>query len=101
MNDLAQHVARISNGWDDNPARQNRFKRSLYQPLWFDIDQRSIFRKSWQYLCREEQLAKPGDYMAASVGGQSIIACRQKDGSLKAFYNVCKHRGHELLSGHR
>ena len=38
--------------------------------------------------------------MAASVGGQSIIACRQKDGSLKAFYNVCKHRGHELLSGH-
>lgn len=101
MIDLAHDVARISNGWDENPARAKSLHKEAYiDPKWYDIDQRHIFRRSWQYLCHEEQLAKPGDYMAATVGGQSIVVCRQKDGRLKAFFNVCKHRGHELLSGH-
>ena len=95
-----QEVERIAQGWDQDAAKAKSIHKDAYiNAHWHDIDRTHIFRKSWQYLCHENQLAKPGDYLAAQMHGQSIFVCRQSDGSLKAFYNVCKHRGHELLSG--
>ncbi|MEO1865295.1 MAG: ring-hydroxylating oxygenase subunit alpha, partial [Pseudomonadota bacterium] len=44
-------------------------------------------------------LGSSGDYVATEIQGQSVFACRDKSGELQAFYNVCKHRGHELLKG--
>ena len=95
-----QEVERIAQGWDQDAAKAKSIHKDAYiNAHWHDIDRTHIFRKSWQYLCHENQLAKPGDYLAAQLHGQSIFVCRQSDRSLKAFYNVCKHRGHELLSG--
>ena len=100
MDDLAAGIERISSGWDGDPAAARSLHKDAYiDPFWHGIDQRHIFHRSWQFLCHEEQLASPGDYAATSIQGRSIFACRQRDGSLKAFYNVCKHRGHELVSG--
>ena len=81
--DLAGDIARISKGWDDNPARAKSLHKEAYiDPRWFERDQQHIFRRSWQYLCHEEQLASAGDYMAASIGGLSVVVCRQRDGGL-------------------
>ena len=54
---------------------------------------------SWQWVCHIEKLREPGAYVTTTIAGQSIMVVRDKDGTLRAFYNVCKHRAHELLQG--
>lgn len=96
----AKDVEWIGEGWDQNPAYSKSIHKDTYiKPDWHIVDRDHIFRKSWQFVCHENQLPNAGDYIATHLHGQSIFICRQNDGSLKAFYNVCKHRGHELLSG--
>lgn len=58
-----------------------------------------IFARSWQYAGRLEQLAKPGDYLAARAGHIPIALVRDRSGALNAFVNVCRHRGHEVVTG--
>ena len=72
---------------------------SYRDPLFLDVERQQIFGNSWQFLCHEEKLHTPGSYVTADIQGKSIVACRGEDGELHAFYNVCKHRGHELLQG--
>jgi choline monooxygenase len=68
-------------------------------PKWFDVDQRAIFARTWQWLCHAEKLREPGGYVTGTVAGMPVVAVRDETGALRAFYNVCKHRAHELLSG--
>lgn len=90
----------VLQGWSDAPERARSLHKNAYiDPAWLDVDKREIFHKSWQFLCHEEMLRDPGSYATANIQGQSIVAIRDRDGVLRAFYNVCKHRGHELLSG--
>ena len=87
-------------GFDPVAARSASIGADCYiDPGYLDVEREQIFRRSWQYLCHEQTLGEPGSYMAASVAGRSIVAVRGEDGVLRAFYNVCKHRGHELLKG--
>ena len=91
---------RISQGYDAVASRSRSLHADCYrEPSFRDLERQHIFHKSWQFLCHEEKLAQPGSYVATQIEGQSIFACRDKDGELRAFYNVCKHRGHELLQG--
>ncbi len=91
---------RISHGYDSVASRSHSLHTDSYRdPAFLDIEQQQIFHKSWQFLCHEEKLRKPGSYVAAYVQGQSVFACRGNDGELRSFYNVCKHRGHELVQG--
>ena len=59
----------------------------------------AVFHRAWLCLGHAEAVRAPGDYATFRVGDQNIVAIRGKDGSLRAFYNVCQHRGHELLKG--
>jgi len=91
---------RISQGFHGQPSRSWSLHADAYcDPTFLGIEQSQVFHKSWQYLCHEEQLREPGSYVTTLVQGQSVFACRGQDGELRAFYNVCKHRGHELLQG--
>ena len=56
-----------------------------------------FFEGGWVCLCREEEAARPGDYRAARLGREGILLSRDAEGRLHAFFNVCRHRGHELL----
>ncbi len=58
-----------------------------------------IFARSWQYLGRLGELARPGDYVAGWAGQIPVVATRARDGELRAFLNVCRHRGHPLVEG--
>ena len=59
----------------------------------------SIFMKVWNFLGRVEQVARPGDYFAATFAGVPLIVIRGDDGEVRAFANTCRHRGSELLEG--
>ncbi|GGC17004.1 (2Fe-2S)-binding protein [Novosphingobium marinum] len=50
----------------------------------------------WQFAAREEDLPEAGDYIVYENAGRSFIISRQEDGSIRAFHNVCLHRGRKL-----
>jgi phenylpropionate dioxygenase-like ring-hydroxylating dioxygenase large terminal subunit len=58
-----------------------------------------IFARSWQYAGRADQVAEPGSFLATEAGGVPILVARGKDGELRAFVNVCRHRGAVLMDG--
>ena len=58
-----------------------------------------IFYRCWNFAGHRSQFRKPGAFVTCTVGDESIIIIRDQDGRLKAFYNVCRHRGHWLLEG--
>ena len=90
----------ISRGYDPEPARSYTIHTDCYcDPAYLKLEQQQIFHNSWQFLCHEEKLRECGSFVTADVQGQSIVVCRDAGGTLRAFYNVCKHRGHILLEG--
>ena len=62
----------------------------------YELERERIFFRRWYYLGRAEGLAEPGDYRAFDVAGESILVVCGKDGRLRGFYNVCRHRGSRL-----
>lgn len=95
-----QDYQRIAGGYDQNPAAAMSLKAEAYtDPAWFALEQNAIFAKSWQWVCHVEKVREPGQYVTATIAGRSIVVLRDREGALRAFYNVCKHRAHELLEG--
>ena len=90
----------IAVGYSTNPNDTFSLKADAYtDDKWFNIDQKEIIAKSWQWVCHVEKLREAGSYTTIDVAGHPIAIVRNKDGELNAFYNVCKHRAHALLSG--
>jgi Rieske 2Fe-2S family protein len=74
-----------------------------YAPEIFDLEKERIFYCNWFCIGREEQLSAAGDFLTEEVAGESLIATRTREGGLRAFYNVCSHRGTRICerrSGH-
>jgi Rieske 2Fe-2S family protein len=65
-------------------------------PEHFAREKERIFCREWVCVGREEELAVPGDYVVKDVVGESILIVRTRDG-LRAHYNVCRHRGSQLV----
>lgn len=91
----------IAEGHHPDPAASMSLRADAYvDPAWFQVDRQSIIGRSWQWWCHAEQLRAPGQYVAGDVAGMPVVAVRDRDGILRAFYNVCKHRAHQLVAGH-
>jgi len=67
-------------------------------PGFHTFEQEALFGRSWQYAGHEGQLPEPGDYRVADIAGNPILVVRGQDGGLRAFYNVCRHRGGPLAT---
>ena len=67
-------------------------------PDWFDREQNAIMAKTWQFACHQSALQSSGDYTTLTIADESIFCIRGDDGAIRAFYNVCQHRGHRLLA---
>lgn len=66
-------------------------------PCFFRLEQDKLFSRSWVAVGLTDQLRNPGDTIVVEVASQPIIVTRDREGSLRAFYNVCRHRGTLLL----
>ena len=72
---------------------------ALYvDPAFLDRERRAIFARCWQHLGPQSQLAKRGDYVAADIAGTKVFVIVGRDGELRGFKNVCRHRGAQLLA---
>jgi phenylpropionate dioxygenase-like ring-hydroxylating dioxygenase large terminal subunit len=61
-------------------------------------EQERIFRGAWQYAGHTGQLARPG-YFATQAGRTPVVVTRDREGELRAFLNVCRHRGSVVAEG--
>ncbi len=66
-------------------------------PAVYEIEKERIFYKSWQYVGHKSLFQNPGDYVTIRICDQHVFVMMGGDGVLRAFYNVCQHRAHELL----
>jgi len=64
----------------------------------FNLEQEHIYSKEWVCAGRVEILPEAGDHKVLEIAGQSIIVVRNESSKLRAFYNVCRHRGAQLCS---
>ena len=62
----------------------------------FALEKERIFCREWLCVARAEELAEPGAFRVLEVLGESILLVRNREGQLRAFYNVCRHRGSRL-----
>ncbi|MEW9854066.1 aromatic ring-hydroxylating oxygenase subunit alpha [Novosphingobium sp. M1R2S20] len=65
---------------------------------YLEAEKRLLWPRIWQMVERESDIPNPGDWMTYNVAEESIIVLRKDDGTLKAFHNVCPHRGRQLVS---
>jgi len=68
-------------------------------PEYFRLEMARLIRPSWQIVCHSSDIPGPGDWRTLDLPGESVIAIRGPDGELRAFANVCRHRGSRLLDG--
>jgi phenylpropionate dioxygenase-like ring-hydroxylating dioxygenase large terminal subunit len=61
-----------------------------------DREVEKVWRKVWQFACREDHIPNPGDHVTYDIADDKLIIMRQPDGTIKALYNVCLHRGRAL-----
>ena len=73
--------------------------RYYTDPALFEVDKREIFYRSWQCVGHVSELPEIGDYLTFAVADESIAVVRGTDRVLRAFYNVCRHRGHPVVEG--
>ena len=63
----------------------------------FQLESRAVFGHGWQYACHVDEVATPGDLFPVQCGDVPIVVVRGEDSELRAFINVCRHRGHEVV----
>ncbi len=68
-------------------------------PAVLRLEQERIFRRAWQYAGRTDQVAEPGAFFTCDAGGVPLVVVRGKDEVLRAFLNVCRHRGSLVCEG--
>jgi choline monooxygenase len=76
-----------------NPARWYTDSAML------ELEHRAVFGRTWQAVGHAGAVASPGSYLACDVAGEPVLVARDRDGRLRAFSNVCRHRGSLLAEG--
>ena len=72
--------------------------RDYRDPALYERERQEIFAKNWMLFTWGERLKNPGDYVSGTLAGFPVFAIRDDDGRVRAFHNVCRHRGAELLA---
>jgi choline monooxygenase len=82
------------------PQRPTRVPADrYYSPAFAQLEVQRMWPKVWQVACTVDHVAEPGDYFEYRCGPYSVLIVRDDDGVLRAFQNVCRHRGNSLCAG--
>ena len=67
----------------------------------FELERDEIFRKHWLYVCHVSEIDRPGKYVAFEIADERGMVIRGDDGVIRAFHNLCRHRGSRVVAGER
>lgn len=70
-----------------------------FDPEFFDAEKKAFLRAAPQVVCHESEIAEPGEWRSLEFLGTSVFVIRGDDGEVRAFSNVCRHRGSRLVDG--
>jgi phenylpropionate dioxygenase-like ring-hydroxylating dioxygenase large terminal subunit len=70
---------------------------------YYDLEVEHVFKRVWLYACRVEQIANPGDFLVVDLAAcqTSVVLVRTAPGQIKAFHNMCSHRGNKIAYDQR
>lgn len=95
---MATHLKSVQPGAD--PLDNMSLPGWLYHdPEFFEAEKRAFLRAAPQVVCHESEIAEPGEWRSLEYLGESVIVIRGDDGEVRAFANVCRHRGSRLVDG--
>jgi phenylpropionate dioxygenase-like ring-hydroxylating dioxygenase large terminal subunit len=70
-----------------------------HDPDVYELERELVFATSWVAVARHDELRVPGAFVTAEVAGEPVVVVRGRDGVLRAFPNVCRHRGMTIVDG--
>jgi phenylpropionate dioxygenase-like ring-hydroxylating dioxygenase large terminal subunit len=72
-----------------------------HDPEFFRVEMERVIRPSWQIVCHQSDIPNAGDWQSIDYLGESVIVIRGDDREVRAFANVCRHRGSRLVDGNQ
>lgn len=69
------------------------------RPEFFELERSAVFRNTWQFVGRTDQVQKSGCYFAGEIAGAQYLVVRDQEGTLRAFHNACRHKATRLVQG--
>jgi len=73
--------------------------RYYTDPAMFELEKKAVLSRTWQFAGHVSQLENAGDYFTFQIAGENLFCLKTESGEIKAFYNVCQHRAHQLVKG--
>lgn len=87
------------NDMESAPPIRTLDARYYIDPRIFEQERKGLLARTWQFAGHASQLQEVGDYFTFEIAGENLFCVLGRDGQIRAFYNVCQHRAHPLVSG--
>lgn len=68
-------------------------------PALFEVEKNKVFAEGWVCTGHQSEIEKPGAYMTVTIGNENVVVLRDREGAVRAYSNVCRHRGMTLVEG--
>ena len=95
MNQIAPEPMTVPNDWD----RRGLPAWTYHSPAMFELEKREIFLNHWQVVGHVNDIPAPGNWRSFDLLGERALVVRGQDGVVRAFHNLCRHRGARVVDG--
>ncbi len=93
MNEMIRDIS-IPNDWD----RSGLPGWCYHSPALLELEKQHVFREHWQIACHVSDIPEAGNYITLDIVGERALVLRDQGGTVKAFHNICRHRGSRLVA---
>jgi phenylpropionate dioxygenase-like ring-hydroxylating dioxygenase large terminal subunit len=74
---------------------------AYHDPRLFEIEKARLFRRHWQIVGHVSDIPEPGDWVTLDIADERAVVIRGHDGVVRAFHNICRHRGTRVVAGEK